>query len=291
MECTHAMCVNPGAVPSFVQGMMLKAHQKILLDQITYMNKHKDRLLNLWENEVKLIVQSIFERQRPKPVIVEEVVEQIVPHNQSVRQVTDSEEVVNQFIQEEEGQTDLKQIEAILTAQIDQTDVKPSDNKVRVKQLAYRITTKEESIKSAQNAYNNCSKPCKLTWTDINYTVKIKNQSAAARYTGQPQVDLHVLKGVSGYALPGQTLFIMGASGAGKTSLLNIICDRINTNNRQVKLTGKVLINNQHAVKQETIGSVASFVMQDDVLFEYLTVRECLTFAARLRLHKIPEPE
>jgi len=31
--------------------------------------------------------------------------------------------------------------------------------------------------------------------------------------------------------------------------------------------------------------------MQDDVLFEYLTVRECLTFAARLRLHKIPEQE
>jgi ABC-type multidrug transport system ATPase subunit len=35
------------------------------------------------------------------------------------------------------------------------------------------------------------------------------------------------VKGVSGYALPGQTLYIMGSSGAGKTSLLNIISDRI----------------------------------------------------------------
>jgi ABC-type lipoprotein export system ATPase subunit len=27
--------------------------------------------------------------------------------------------------------------------------------------------------------------------------------------------------------MPGQTLFIMGASGAGKTSLLNLLSDRI----------------------------------------------------------------
>jgi ABC-type multidrug transport system ATPase subunit len=50
----------------------------------------------------------------------------------------------------------------------------------------------------------------------------------------------------------------MGASGAGKTSLLNVICD---TSRSNVKFSGKVLINNQHEVKQETIGSVASFVM------------------------------
>jgi len=49
------------------------------------------------------------------------------------------------------------------------------------------------------------------------------------------------------------------------------------------------MVNNQHEVKQETIGSVASFVMQDDILFEYLTVKECLTFAARLRLYNLPE--
>jgi ABC-type lipoprotein export system ATPase subunit len=30
--------------------------------------------------------------------------------------------------------------------------------------------------------------------------------------------------------MPGQTLYIMGASGAGKTSLLNIISDRISLN-------------------------------------------------------------
>jgi len=36
-----------------------------------------------------------------------------------------------------------------------------------------------------------------------------------------------LLKECSGYAMPGQTLYIMGASGAGKTTLLNAISDRI----------------------------------------------------------------
>ena len=74
MECTHAMAVSPGAVPSFVQGMMLKAHRNMLSDLITYMNKHKDRLQNVWSNEVKAIVEQVYESQRPKEVIIDEVV-------------------------------------------------------------------------------------------------------------------------------------------------------------------------------------------------------------------------
>jgi ABC-type multidrug transport system ATPase subunit len=51
-----------------------------------------------------------------------------------------------------------------------------------------------------------------------------------------------IIKDVSGYALPGQTLYIMGASGAGKTSLLNILSDRIALKNG-AKLTGDVQLN------------------------------------------------
>ena len=60
---------------------------------------------------------------------------------------------------------------------------------------------------------------CKLTWKNLNYTVKVKDKSGMK--------DLEVIKDVSGFALPGQATFIMGSSGAGKTSLLNIIADRI----------------------------------------------------------------
>jgi ABC-type multidrug transport system ATPase subunit len=51
-----------------------------------------------------------------------------------------------------------------------------------------------------------------------------------------------VIKNVSGYAMPGQTMFIMGASGAGKTSLLNILSDRIALKSGD-RLEGKKIIN------------------------------------------------
>ena len=38
------------------------------------MNKHKDRLQNIWSKEVKAIVEQVYESQRPKEVIIEEVV-------------------------------------------------------------------------------------------------------------------------------------------------------------------------------------------------------------------------
>jgi len=53
-----------------------------------------------------------------------------------------------------------------------------------------------------------------------------------------------IIKGVSGHAYPGQTLYIMGSSGAGKTSLLNIISDRISAS-RGNRISGKVLINDE----------------------------------------------
>lgn len=53
---------------------------------------------------------------------------------------------------------------------------------------------------------------------------------------------IEVLKNISGYANPGQTLYIMGSSGAGKTSLMNALSDRININKTNM-VTGNVMVN------------------------------------------------
>lgn len=82
----------------------------------------------------------------------------------------------------------------------------------------------------------------------------------------------------------------MGSSGAGKTSLLNILSDRISTSGGAV-LSGDVWLNDKTKLDQNTFGKYCSYVMQDDILFEHFTAKEALTFAARLRLHNIPNQE
>jgi ABC-type multidrug transport system ATPase subunit len=101
--------------------------------------------------------------------------------------------------------------------------------------------------------------------------------------TGQKYITQRIIKDASGFALPGEVLYIMGASGAGKTSLLNILSDRISTG-KGAKVKGKVLINDSVELKGAAFGALASYVMQDDVLFKSFTPREALTFAARLKL-------
>ena len=90
--------------------------------------------------------------------------------------------------------------------------------------------------------------------------------------------------------MPGQTLYIMGASGAGKTSLLNILSDRISLNSGDI-LQKDIFINDTLKVTDDNFGKVSGYVMQDDILFMYFTPREALTFAANLKLGNLTQEE
>ena len=76
----------------------------------------------------------------------------------------------------------------------------------------------------------------------------------------------------------------MGSSGAGKTSLLNILSDRISKQNGMTDFKGEILINDKIKLDQNVFGSLGAYVMQDDVLYSSFTPREALTFAAKLKL-------
>lgn len=88
-----------------------------------------------------------------------------------------------------------------------------------------------------------------------------------------------ILHSVSGAVLPGEVLVLMGPSGSGKTSLLSVVSGRAA---RAVRTQGRVTVNGERFSKQAK--RRVGFVLQDDMLFETLTVQETLAFAAELRL-------
>lgn len=150
----------------------------------------------------------------------------------------------------------------------------------------FSLATREmqDTMQLIANAKRLCRNPTKLSWHNITFEVEVlctKEQMEAnggLKYTRQ-----EIVKDASGYAAPGQALYIMGSSGAGKTSLLNILSDRVRLINK-AKLSGNILINDVVPVNQENFARFAAYVMQDDVLFSHFTVKEALTFAARLKL-------
>jgi ATP-binding cassette, subfamily G (WHITE), eye pigment precursor transporter len=77
--------------------------------------------------------------------------------------------------------------------------------------------------------------------------------------------------------------FVLTIIGAGKTTLLNYLSDKDPSRNLRKK--GIVTINEISRDKVDYFQYLA-YVQQDDILFQTLTVRECLTFAARMRLPK-----
>ncbi|KMU90335.1 ATP-binding cassette sub-family G member 5 [Coccidioides immitis H538.4] len=87
-----------------------------------------------------------------------------------------------------------------------------------------------------------------------------------------------VLDGVTAAMPSGSLTAIIGGSGSGKTSLLNVMAGRMNTG--RVKISGSATFNGH-----DNINSVRSaYVMQQDVLIPTLTVRETLQYSADLRL-------
>lgn len=93
-----------------------------------------------------------------------------------------------------------------------------------------------------------------------------------------PTSSKRVLDSVSASMPKGSLTAIIGSSGSGKTSLLNLMAGRMSLSRANV--TGSTTFNGN-----TNINSVRSaYVMQEDVLVPTLTVRETLQYSADLRL-------
>ncbi|EEY67196.1 ATP-binding Cassette (ABC) Superfamily [Phytophthora infestans T30-4] len=93
-----------------------------------------------------------------------------------------------------------------------------------------------------------------------------------------PKRTIDLLKGISGYALPGTITALMGSSGAGKTTLMDVIAGR----KTGCQIRGQILLNG-HPATDLAIRRSTGYCEQMDIHSESSTIREALTFSAFLR--------
>ena len=105
--------------------------------------------------------------------------------------------------------------------------------------------------------------PMALQFENVSYNLKGKE----------------ILSGISGYAHPGQIMAIMGASGAGKSTFLDILARK----NKRGHVGGTMYVNGEKILDNE-YRNVIGFVDQDDTLLPTLTVHETILTSALLRL-------
>lgn len=102
--------------------------------------------------------------------------------------------------------------------------------------------------------------------------------SVSKQIRDKPQ-PLFLLRDVTLELPPHELVCVIGASGSGKTTLMNIISGRKRPTSGAVKLGRFDVHECFHMLKQDI-----AYVPQRDPLHEFLTVRQALTYSARLRL-------
>ncbi|PBK97301.1 P-loop containing nucleoside triphosphate hydrolase protein [Armillaria gallica] len=110
----------------------------------------------------------------------------------------------------------------------------------------------------------------------VDYTLRIRTRGGKS---------LEVLQGINTCFEAGKVNVILGPSGSGKSSLLNLMAQRLQSTLRTTYVAEGDLALNGVVASGEVVRALCSYVMQDDAaLLPYLTVRETLRFAAGLRL-------
>ncbi|CAO2170179.1 unnamed protein product [Urochloa humidicola] len=118
--------------------------------------------------------------------------------------------------------------------------------------------------------------PLSITFEDIRYSVDMPKEKKAH---GDLNDRLEILKGVSGSFRPGVLTALMGVSGAGKTTLMDVLAGR-----KTGGYTEGTITVSGYPKKQQTFSRVFGYCEQSDTHSQHLTVLESLLFSAWLRL-------
>ena len=126
-------------------------------------------------------------------------------------------------------------------------------------------STDETTEKIKEEVFEDLKSKEVFVWQNVTYKIP---------YNKSERI---LLDDISGYCVPGTLTALMGESGAGKTSLLNALSQRIDLG----VVTGSMSVNGN--LLDNSFRRRTGYVIQQDIHVSESTVRESLVFAARLR--------
>uniref|UniRef100_V5NZ11 PDR protein 2 n=1 Tax=Tabernaemontana elegans TaxID=761068 RepID=V5NZ11_9GENT len=118
--------------------------------------------------------------------------------------------------------------------------------------------------------------PLSMSFRNISYYIDVPLE---LKQQGMPEDRLQLLVNVTGAFRPGFLTALVGVSGAGKTTLMDVLAGRKTGGS----IEGDIYISG-YPKKQETFARVSGYCEQNDIHSPCLTVHESLLFSAWLRL-------
>ncbi|GMJ09284.1 polar auxin transport inhibitor sensitive 1, PLEIOTROPIC DRUG RESISTANCE 9 [Hibiscus trionum] len=119
-------------------------------------------------------------------------------------------------------------------------------------------------------------KPITISFEDVQYFVDTPKK---LREHGCPQRRLQLLRDITGAFRPGVLTALMGVSGAGKTTLMDVLSGRKTGG----YIEGEIRIGGYPKV-QETYARISAYCEQTDIHSSMITVEESVMYSAWLRL-------
>ncbi|KAK4492092.1 hypothetical protein RD792_002889 [Penstemon davidsonii] len=120
--------------------------------------------------------------------------------------------------------------------------------------------------------------PLAMTFHNVNYFVDMPKEMISQ---GLPETRLQLLCNVSGVFSPGVLTALVGSSGAGKTTLMDVLAGRKTSG----YIEGDIRISG-YPKEQKTFARISGYVEQCDIHSPPVTVIESLWFSSFLRLPK-----
>uniref|UniRef100_A0A166EL10 ABC transporter domain-containing protein n=1 Tax=Daucus carota subsp. sativus TaxID=79200 RepID=A0A166EL10_DAUCS len=152
----------------------------------------------------------------------------------------------------------------------------PDKDSAEAIELASRGGTSAEANENKKKGMILPFEPHSITFDEVMYSVDMPPEM---KEQGVVEDKLLLLKGVSGAFRPGVLTALMGVSGAGKTTLMDVLAGRKTGG----YIEGNITISG-FPKKQETFARIAGYCEQNDIHSPHVTVYESLIYSAWLRL-------